>query len=298
MATKQVVVGYDGSESSRVALTWAMQAARGRKLPVLIAHAGYSSAGAVAGFMPSVEPSPEALHVAAQAMITAAVHEARREVPGVEVSTTVVPGPAVQVLLEVMDGAELGVVGSRGRGSFHELLIGSTSLQLAAHVSCPLVVVRSMEYVDPGPEAGRVVVGVDGSQVASAAVAFAFEEASLRGCGLTAVHAWQVPAFDAYGWGPVPTDPAVLDLYEQEAMRVLAESMAGWAEKYPDIDLRQSLVRDGAVAALVKASKGAEVVVVGSRGLGGFGSLLLGSVSHAVLHHAHSAVALIRPRAD
>jgi Universal stress protein family len=75
-----------------------------------------------------------------------------------------------------------------------------TSLQVATHATCPVVVVRSVDYVEPGPDAGRVLVGVDGSDSSSAALEFAFEEASLRGCGLTAIYAWEVPSFQAYGW--------------------------------------------------------------------------------------------------
>ena len=294
MTTKQVVVGYDGSEASKVALTWGMRAAQARGVSLVIAHAGYTPTGAIAGFVTLVDPDPAVLREADAEMLTAAAHEARREVPGVEVRTEAVAGPVVPVLLELMAGAELAVVGCRGLGTFKELLVGSTSLQLASHIAGPLVVVRSTDYVEPGPEAGRVVVGIDGSSGSSAAAGFAFEEASLRGCGLTALSAWELPELHVYGWRPEIIQRMLAD-EERQARQALSESLAGWAEKYPAVDLRERLVRNEAAPALVTASAGAEVVVVGARGLGGFRSLLLGSVSHAVLHHAHSAVAVIRP---
>jgi nucleotide-binding universal stress UspA family protein len=298
MSTKQLVVGFDGSESSRLALTWAMQDARTRGLPVLLAHALYSAVGPVEGFVTSAEAGPEALLVAAHEMVTAAEHEARREVPGVELSSRIVTGPPVQALLGLLGSAELLVVGSRGLGSFKELLLGSTSLELAAGASCPVVVVRSTGYTEPGPQAGRVVVGVDGSTGSARALALAFEEASLRGIGLSAVCAWQVPNYEAYGWASSVTDQSMVSVYEREAHRSLSESLAGWQEKYPDVDVRPVLVRSEPVAALVNASLGAEAVVLGSRGLGGFRSLLLGSVTHGVLHHARCAVAVVPPTTE
>jgi nucleotide-binding universal stress UspA family protein len=294
MVTKGVVVGYDGSQCSRAALAWGMREAGNRGLPLLIAHAGYTPTAPIAGFVTMVETDTEALGVAAEEMLALAMGQVRRDAPALEVLTAVVPGPVVPVLLKLMDGAELGVVGTRGLSTFHELLVGSTSLQLAAHAPCPLVVVRSSGSEEPGPEAGRVVVGVDGSTGAAAAIAFAFEEASMRGCGLTAMSVWQVPSFDSYGWGSVADDRGDRALFQRAMGRRLSEGMAGWAEKYADVDVRESLVHGEVAAALVKASNGAEMVVVGSRGRGGFKSLVLGSVSHAVLHHAHSTVAVVR----
>ena len=293
MTTRRVVVGYDGSECSRMALTWGMRAAQARHVPLLIAHAGYTPTAPVAGFVTLVEPDPQAMIAADEEMLAAAAHEARREVPDVQVDTASVTGAVVPTLLELMADADLAVVGHRGLGTFRELLVGSTAVQLASHVHCPLVVVRSSEYVEPGPEAGRIVVGVDGSTLAGAAAGFAFEEAALRGCGLTAVYAWQVPTLDTYGWGPEITEPMVTS-HRGHADEALAQSLASWTEKFPAVPVRHRVESGEAAAALVRASAGAEVLVVGARGTGGFGALRLGSVAHTLLHHAHSAVAVIR----
>jgi nucleotide-binding universal stress UspA family protein len=143
-------------------------------------------------------------------------------------------------------------------------------------------------------EAGRVVVGVDGSELSTQALAFAFDEASLLGIGLTALHAWDVPFFDVPGHGGAGVPGAVRE-FKGEELRLLSESLSGWREKYPDVDVRQTLVHEEPVKALVEASSGAALIVVGSRGRGGFRSMLLGSVSHAMVHHARCPVAVVRP---
>jgi nucleotide-binding universal stress UspA family protein len=290
MASNQVVVGYDGSASGRLALDWAITEARGRGLSLLIAYAGYVPTPTIAGFVTLVEPDPDQLFAGDEQLLKDAAERARAQAPDVEVATTLVPGAPATVLVDLMAGAALGVVGSRGHGTFDALLVGSTSLHLAAHASCPLVVVRP-PAVEAGPEAGRVVVGVDGSRDATAALDFAFQEAAFRGCGLTAVFAWQLPHVESDGW---LTSNAVLSVSDDEVTRALAESLSGWAERYPEVAVVQRVVRGEPVGVLVGASAGAELVVVGSRGLGGFRSLLFGSVGHGVLHHAYSPVAVIR----
>ena len=187
------------------------------------------------------------------------------------------------------------VVGSRGLGGFTGLLLGSTGIQLATHSVCPVVVVRPPDdAATAGAEAGRVVVGVDGSPASEAAVAFAFEQAAWRGVGLTAVMAWDMAYLDVPGRvGSIPE--GVLTAGQEAAQASLGESLAGWREPYPDIDVRARTDMGNAARVLLDASPGACLLVMGSRGRGGFGSLLLGSVSHAVLHHAHCPVAVVRP---
>jgi nucleotide-binding universal stress UspA family protein len=121
---------------------------------------------------------------------------------------------------------------------------------------------------------GPVVVGVDGSAGSGAAVGFAFEEAARRGTGLTAVHAWGA--------------------LEGAESRVLSESLAGWSQRYPEVAVRQELVRGRPAAALIEQSRSAQLVVTGARGRGSFAGLLLGSVSQAVLHHAECPVVVVR----
>ncbi len=292
MSGKPVVVGYDGSDTSRQALDWALATAHRRKLPVIVVHAFTLPLPPVPLAPGYVGPDESGLRANAEAILAEALSHAEATAPDVEVSTRLVTAPAALALLDVVADAEMAVVGSRGLDGFSELLVGSTGVQVATHAPCPTVVIRPESgVVEPGSEVGRVVVGVDGSPLSEQALAFGFEEASLRGVGLTALHAW-----DTHRAEPVVAPSTLADDAVADETRAVAESIAGWREKYPDVDVRVVVVRQNAAAALVKASAGAELLVVGSRGRGGFKSLLLGSVSHAALHHAHCPITVVRPR--
>jgi nucleotide-binding universal stress UspA family protein len=134
-----------------------------------------------------------------------------------------------------------------------------------------------------------VVVGVDGSPTSEAALAFAFEAAATRGVSLVAVHTWWDLFVDPT-MAPLPDWDAI----EVDEREVLAERLSGWGEKYPDVPVQRLVERDQPAHALVEQSLRAQLVVVGSRGRGNFAGLVLGSVSHAVLHRAHCPVAVVR----
>jgi len=224
-------------------------------------------------------------------LLARATECAHRAAPRVSVSHAVVVGDVLKILVEQSSHAQLMVVGSRGTGAFAGLLVGSRSVGLAAYARCPVLVVRG----EPDPSA-PVLVGVDGSPAAREAVAFAFDEAALRGTGLVALHAWTT-------WNvPVPSppqDPAAPYTYGRGVLaadeeRLLAEALAGCAERYPQVRVEQRSVRAATRQTLVTESNKAQLLVVGARGRGGLTGLLLGSVSQAVLHHAHCPVAVVR----
>jgi nucleotide-binding universal stress UspA family protein len=180
-------------------------------------------------------------------------------------------------------------LGSRGMGGFVGLLVGSTAVHLSAHGRCPVLVVREV-----GDEAGPVVVGVDGSVMGEQAVGFAFAEAALRKAPLRALHAstWNAPL-------PAPQDAAVPYANPPGALageeeRLVSEALAGHRERYPEVPVEDQVVHGRTREALIEASHSAQLLVVGARGRGGFAGLLLGSVSQAVLHHAHCPVAVVR----
>jgi nucleotide-binding universal stress UspA family protein len=134
---------------------------------------------------------------------------------------------------------------------------------------------------------------VDGSPTSAAAIGFAAEQAAWRKTNLVAVHAWAQPVSTGPGdMLPLVYDP---DLLAAEEARVLAESVAGIGATHPDVNVERRLVEDRAASALIEQSRRAQLVVVGSRGHGGFTGLLLGSVSHALLHHADCPVAVVPP---
>jgi nucleotide-binding universal stress UspA family protein len=276
MSVKPIVVAVDGSDPALRAAGWAAAEARRRGRRLRIVHI-YEWPLRVYG--PAIVDGADLL----AALETAADF-------GVDAETEVLRGPVVPVLREVSEHAALLVLGSRGLGGFTGLLAGSVSVTLAAHAHCPVVVVRGDEP-DPG---GPVVVGVDGSPASEEAVALAFDEAAVRGVDLVAVHAWTDT--------PMPLTPAGGHVPEldwtalaEEAAETLAERLAGWREKYPQVSVRRVVEHDRPAHALLEAATDAGLLVVGSRGRGGFAGLTLGSVSQAVIHHADCPVIVARP---
>jgi nucleotide-binding universal stress UspA family protein len=284
-----VVVGIDGSVAALEAARWAAREAERRRTGLrLVSAFGWRSSGHIgdpglgAGYRTVMLEST-------RAEVAEAAAAAAEAAPGVEITDEVVDGFPIPVLTAESQRAELVVVGDRGLGGFTGLLIGSVAVALAAHAACPVVVVRGEL---PSPR-GPVVVGVDGSPTSEAALAFAFEAAAVRQVPLVAVHAWMDYVADAAVWQLVDWEAV-----EADECRLLADQLAGWAEKYPHVEVRRTVVKDRPAHALLGQCTGAQLVVVGSRGRGGFTGLVLGSVSHAVLHHAPCPVAVVRPELD
>ncbi len=284
--SRSIVVGVDGSPSSLGAVDVAAAEARLRGLPLRVVHAFiWPYFGVPLGPSPYGPPDGGLQHEA-ERLVAEAVERAARTTD-VEVTGDLVTGGAAAVLLQESVDAAMVVIGDRGLGGFSGLLIGSVAVQLAAHAHCPVLVVRG-EVRSSGP----VVLAVDGSPSAAPAVALAFEEAALRRAPLTAVHAWLGPAARAPGdMLPVVHD---VDQVEAEEARLLSEALAGCRERHPDVEVREELVHGPARAVLVERSAQAQVLVVGTRGRGGIRGLLLGSVSHAVLHHGECPVLVVR----
>jgi nucleotide-binding universal stress UspA family protein len=285
----RIVVGVDGQPPGSTALDWAIDVASKRHQPM---HLVYAEPLPLRG--PVVPPDADHSTSAARAVLDEAVARVHSLAPWVQVTTATSHGTAAPLIVEASRDAGLVVVGARGRGALRSVLLGSTSVDVAAHAHAPVVVVRELPTAEP--ERPRVVVGTDGSEMSDAAVAAAFEEADQRDLPLTVVHAWH---FD-YAVGPVlgaSMEWEARRAVEEYEVAAAAEAVAGWAQKYPDVVVRQHVLNAHPVQALVDHSKGAELVVVGSRGRGGFGGLLLGSVSHGVLHHAHCPVMVVRPEA-
>jgi nucleotide-binding universal stress UspA family protein len=286
MRMNEIVTGVDGSPHSLHAVRWAAAEAerRGASLRIVYALAPWL-------FETNVEPRVREvrdwLRDSGQGVIDEAGAVARDRAPGVEVSAQMVPGGPSRALIEAAKDAAVLVVGGHGTGTLTGLLLGSVALQVATHAPCPTVVVR---FGEPPVERG-VVVGVDGSDDSRAAIDFAFEEAALRKARLRAIIAWTHPASAAPGdMQPLVFDPEIVTAEEE---RILAESLAGRREKFPDVDVVHDVVRGRPTHVLAEASAKAALLVVGTRGRGGFQGLVLGSVSHALLHHAQCAIAIV-----
>jgi len=273
--TGEVVVGYDGSADSELALDWADQLAdeQGRALRVLISEVGVSqvleaTAERHANRMSELEGDARAR-----------LEGARTRDHTVEVRSDA----AVQALVDASGSAATVVVGARGHSRMSGVLVGSVSQQVARQASCPVVVAREAQ----DPSSDRVVVGVDGSLGSRKALEFAFAHASRTGAPLTVLHAWHesfVRRETEEGLAKEISD----------AERLLGEALAGFTEQYPDVKVTTETIPVAPQRVLADASEAAALVVVGSRGLGAFAGLALGSVSQSVLHHARCPVAVVR----
>lgn len=281
-----VVVGYDGSDGSERALLWAADEARLRGLTldvITVWDEPTVDVGMGAGGV--VDPSlAEVLEQRAQE--TAAQGGALAG--DIEVRSHAVPGPAAAALVERSREADLLVTGSHSKRGVAEILLGSTSAQVATHAACPTIVVRPKAATNQ-----RVAVAIDGSPEGGRALDFAFDEASRRGWTLRVIHAWDVHVvgFDVDD----STYPAggILDEVKDAETRLSSEVLSGHRDRYPDVTIEVHVARGHADRVVLDASGDCDLLVVGSRGHGGFASLLLGSVSHRVLHHADCSVAVV-----
>ncbi|TCC07845.1 universal stress protein [Kribbella soli] len=276
--TKYILVGVDNTPEAQIALRWAVDAAQRRDLPVRVVRAYLDElkqwpAVSMTGYVPAAMPLGALQHELDEAVQFA------RDRLGYEGGSgwLAAEDPSDALLLEA-DGAEMVVVGSRSRSRMSAAVLGSVATAVAAKAPCPVVVVRGERRTGP------IVVGTDGSPDSEDAVLFGFEEASRSGQPLRVVYCWQPQAEHA---ASVAGANALLKTW-------LAESLAAYRDKYPMVDVRASVAEGRASTRLIKLSKTASLVVVGSRGRGGVAGLLMGSVSQSLLHHADSPVAIVR----
>lgn len=294
-----VVVGVDGSPSALDAVRWAAETAASRKLELRIVHAfGYARQG-LGSELWSADTVHAAFRAEAEAALDEAVKAATTTAADIAISPMVSDHPPAPLLLAESRRARMVVLGATGLGGFGRLLLGSTAAEVATHASCPVVVTRRRSDDMPAAAGSPVVVGVDGSPVSERAIGTAFEEASLRGVPLVAVHAWlDIEYYGAYGAfhetrAYLESAPA-----EQERERLLAERLAGWPERYPDVAVERVVVLDRPRRQLLERSRTASLLVVGSRGRGGFRGLVLGSVSQALINHAECPVMVVHPHGE
>ncbi|MFI5776834.1 universal stress protein [Nocardia sp. NPDC051570] len=286
-----IVAAVDGSAVSYHAAVWgaAEAALHGRRLHLINSvnlPVGWGpGAMLTADDMEWMRKDGERILAEAERVVRAALVEP------LDISLDVTNDPIIPDLIERSRRASMVVVGSRGLGAVRRGLLGSVSTAVTRHAHGPVAVVHGWSTNDPVAAAKSILVGVDGSESSVPALEFAFEEASRREVGLTALHAWsdvglgmEVPMV---GWD---------DSIHQSEEVALAESLAGYQERYPDVAVRRILVRDRPVDALMDESGNAQLVVVGSRGRGGFTGMLLGSTSNAVLHSVECPIVVVRHR--
>ena len=286
-----VLVGVDGSPESLAAVDWAVARAerQGWRVHILCAYSlpSFTTASLDGGYA-ALDDS--AIRSGAQAVIDEAVERVKKA--GVTVTSSLETGDPAGVLVDLSEEAALAVVGTRGGGGFADRLLGTVSSALPAHSHCPAVVVpRHNEGADYTP-VRRIVVGVDGSSSARRALKWAVTEAEAWGAELTAIAA--VPMASGAGalaWLPAAVDrEQVLADVRSGLDRAINEALEG----HEGVTVRRHALDGNPAELLAEFSTAVDLIVVGSRGRGGFSGLLLGSTSQAVLSHASCPV-LVAP---
>jgi nucleotide-binding universal stress UspA family protein len=272
----RVIVGYDGSSPSDLALTTAVQEAATRRAAVHLVCVVEIPAG-----MPL---DVDAHRRAADEVLADAATRAREVIPEHLVSHEVVVGhSASEELVDICGPSDLLVVGTHGHRPVARMLLGSVSTAVSAHAPCPVLVVRGPRTRRTGP----VVVGVDGSAIAQQALAFAADTAASTRTRVRAVLALP-PMTDAWGFTfPTAEDEA------DKARALLSQAVAEVSASYPTVEFDEVFVQAHPVDALLRNSRDARLAVVGSRGLGGLRSMVIGSVSRELLHRADCPVAVV-----
>ncbi|CAL9463618.1 Universal stress protein [Actinosynnema sp. ALI-1.44] len=285
---RPVVVGVDGSTSAAQAVRWAAREAVRRGAPLVLMHTTPMVPVTVPHAV-ALGPYRNALADQGRQWLAEATATAREAALDVVVSAELTGGWAAEQLIGRSASAELVVLGSRGLGGFTGLVVGSIAVAVTAHGHCPVVVVRGPDARTGPRQDGPVVVGVDGSPTGQAAIPFAFRAAASRNAPLVAVHAWSdVPttAWDLlYDWPTI----------QEQQYKALTERLAEYQAQYPTVPVEQVVVCDRPVHTLLDQAENAQLVVVGSRGRGGFRGLLLGSTGQALIHHATCPVAIVPP---
>ena len=193
----------------------------------------------------------------------------------------------VPTLVDLSKEAQMVVVGRRGQHRLRGVLLGSVSTGLIHHAHCPVAVIGDGAPIGPNDSRRPVVVGIDGSPASELATAIAFDEASWRRVDLVAIHAWRDPELSkgmSMEWSA----------QQSIASKNLAERLAGWRERYPDVTVHPRVVWDNPASHLLDEANSAQLLVVGSHGRGGFAGMVLGSVSTAVAHAARIPVIVAR----
>jgi len=289
MATKPVIVGVDGSEESLRAVEWAALEARrhGSSLRIVSAPAELPRLRA---YQAAPDEIAAVLQGIAARSLDAAITRSEEVAPGLPIETGLLSGPSAVAMADCGSGASMLVVGARGAGGFAAMMLGSVSRHVATWAPCPVVVVRE-ETMAVHREIG---VGIRDPEDVTGTLAFAFEEAALRGADLVAVHTWYWLPAARHASGPAgalrPPDPAQISA---EAGRHLTAALEQWHGKYPEVRVRQDIVRGHPARVLASYSARADLVVIGRHSHPAGPGPGIGSIQHAVLDHAHGPVAVV-----
>ena len=295
-----IVVGIDGSEAALVAARWAAVDAIQRGATLRLVHAVQA---------PPTDAYPEPALLAPQVtaqmraraakMLQVVADRLIEDHSGLAIETVQRDGRPARVLLDQSMNSIATVVGADRENRLVGSLFGSVAARMTARGNGAVVIARPNPLPSNADKTAAVVVGVDGSSHARAAVGFAYEEAALRGAPLVAIHTWNdKPLEHALGTYPLEINAQNIDDRE---LRILESELAGWEHKFPQVPVRLRVIRGRPTPTLLRYStttgaQPTQLIVVGSRGRGGFSGLLLGSTSQALAAHAECSVAVVHER--
>jgi nucleotide-binding universal stress UspA family protein len=282
-----IVVGVDGSTESEHALRWAVDEAHARHLDLDVVHAWNQP---VSVYPADLYADPDAYRVAGARLLAHALATVDDSQSETRITSRLVQEDAAGALLDAARDAALLVVGSRGRGGFTGLLLGSVSRTCLHLASSPLVVVPPMWTRRP---THRIVVGVDGSEPSREALHWAIAEAGAHDARLQVVNAYDLAPLIPLLGAPMPPDSGLLD----KSSLALLEEMTAVAPGAPGVDIDLVTANGSPAHTLLDAAADADLLVVGARGLGGLRRLLVGSVSQQCVHHSTCPVAVVHARA-
>ncbi|CAM3634885.1 universal stress protein [Smaragdicoccus niigatensis] len=291
----EIVIGVDDSRTSESTVRCAARTASKRGRTLRIAHGlDLAALGAAVDYPDlAVHDLVARLRRRAEDAVERARRTAHAVDPNLTVVTEISPESAARVLTRRSESAYEVVVGAGSGADSIVGRIGSTITAVASHAHAPVVVVRGDLDRSPRPADAPVVLGLDGHPAGDAAIGLAFDEASWRGTGLVVVHAWSDLSLGVFAQRHQLLTPP--QAFEEAESVVVAERLAGWQEKYPDVTVSRRVYLDGPRQHLLRWSQRAQLVVVGSRGRGGLAGMLLGSTSAALIAQSRCPVMVVRP---
>ncbi|WP_372349168.1 universal stress protein [Streptomyces sp. KL116D] len=292
--TRPITAGVDGSPESAAAAAWAAREAVRRDLPLRLVHVGQRLPETLV--LAALEDTQDRQDRWAGDLLAETEQEIAERHPGLAVTTDVLgEDGAASPLVAAAGDAELLALGARGHGALVGFLLGSVGQQVIAGAERPVVLVREGDEASAEAAGRDVIVGQEGDpEDSAAALEFAFTTAAARGAGVRAVRAWSLPPVFAYS----PASLALLDEsggMEPHEKKALAAALAPWRERFPDVPVTEHVEIGSAGQVLLSVASEAQLLVVGRRARRTAVGARIGSVAHAVLHHAPCPVAVVPP---
>jgi nucleotide-binding universal stress UspA family protein len=285
-----VTVGLDGSRESEAALDWAAREALGRGALLDIVQVRETGPYP---YSPIMDDQVE--RDWGEKTTREAAADLARRYPALRMTTHHYSGRPAKVLVSVSESSDLLVLGSRGLGPVVGFLVGSVALPTVAHVRCPVILVRNQDTEEAespkGGTRGPVVLGVKLEETPDEPVSFAFRTAERWGTSLRVVHGWELPP--AFGTRPMAVPPRLMDELAEEKTQAVRKILLPWRDKYPNVQVACQSNVGWQARTLLTAAADASLVVVGRRTRRPRYGTHIGSVTHAVLHHAGSPVAVV-----